>query len=455
MNDYADFIRSKSQVGGMSGFEPIFMPDCLKDFQAAITGWTIRKGKAANFADCGLGKSLMTLVACENYLRKTNKPGLILTPPAVAPQFVREGEKFGIECRHVKGGKFFHGINVTNYEQLSHYDPKEFSFVAADESGGIKHFDSKRTAEVTEFMRTLDYRLLATATAAPNDYVELGTSAEALGEMGFQDMVGKFFRKETNKDHRGWGRTKFKMRGYAEHDFWRWVCSWARACRKPSDLGFDDDGYKLPPLEISEYIVEAKTKREGFLFDLPARNMDEMREERRRTLRERCEKAAELVSHDRPAICWCNLNDEGNLLEKLLPGCVQVSGADSDEEKEEKLLAFINGQVRVLVSKGIVAGWGLNLQHCADLTVFPSDSFEQYYQLLRRCYRFGQKNTVKSHIVTSEGGRGTRDNLARKAAAADLMFDRLVGTMNDHLKITVENPFTSQEETPSWLSPIR
>lgn len=396
--------------------------------------------------------SVMCLVWSENVLRKTGKPVLILTPPTVGPQFVREGAKFGIECKHVKDGKFHSGVNVTNYEQLKHYNPTDFSGVAADESGGIKHFDSKRTAEVTEFMRTLPYRLLCTATAAPNDYIELGTSSEALGEMGFQDLVTRFFKQQTSKDHLGWGRTKYVMRPHAEKDFWRWVCSWARAVRKPSDLGFDDGRFVLPELLTTEHVIEAKTKRPGVLFDLPAITLEEQREERRRTLDERCEKVAALVDHNESAICWCHLNDEGDLLEKLIAGSVQVSGSDTDEEKEEKLLAFINGEYRVLVTKPVVAGWGLNLQHCAHETFFPAHSFEQFYQAVRRCWRFGQTRPVRVDMVASEGERGVLSNLQRKASAADAMFSKLVELMNDQLGIIRRNPFTKQAERPSWLS---
>ncbi len=449
--NYDDFLRRKSQVGSDGGFEPLWLPDWLKPFQRHLCEWTIRKGRAANFSDCGLGKTPMTLVWAENVLRKTGKAVLILTPPAVGPQFVREGDKFGIECRHVKGGKTRPGINVTNYEQLHHYRPDDFAAVAADESGGIKHFDSKRTAEVTEFMRELPYRLLATATAAPNDYDELGTSAEALGEMGHSDMLARFFRQQTAKDHRGWGRTKYRLRAYAERDFWRWVCSWARAVRRPSDLGFDDAEFVLPALETAEHVVTANTRRPGMLFDMPAVTLEEQREERRRTLVERCEKVAELVHHDRPAICWCHLNPEGDLIEKLIPGCVQVSGSDDDDEKEEKLLAFISGQSRVLVSKPIVAGWGLNLQHCAHETFFPSHSFEQYYQAVRRCWRFGQQNPVRVDVVTSEGERGVMENLQRKAANAELLFTRLVELMSEQLYIRRDNPFTATAELPAWV----
>ncbi len=457
MQTYQDFLARKSQLGSNAGFAPVWMPDFLVDFQGSLTDWTIRKGRAALWADCGLGKTPMQLVVAENWVRKTNKRVLIATPLAVSAQTIREGEKFGIECHRSHEGKFPSSakIIVTNYDRLHYFNASDFTGMVCDESGVIKHFEAKRTAEITEFMRTLPYRLLCTATAAPNDYVELGTSAESLGEMGFRDMITKFFKQQTSKDHLGWGRTKYLLKGHAEHDFWRWVCSWARAVRKPSDLGFEDGRFILPELKTTEHVIAARTKRADMLFDMPAVTLEEQREERRRTMPERCEKVAELVNDTgKPALCWCHLNPEGDLLEKLIPDAVQVSGSDSDEKKEEAFLAFSSGQIRVLVTKPVIAGWGLNWQHCAHETFFPSHSFEQYYQGVRRCWRFGQENPVNVDLVTSEGERGVLDNLKNKADAADAMFAKLVSLMNDHLAIKRGVPFTGQSEAPSWLGTL-
>jgi hypothetical protein len=455
--DYVEFIRKKTQFGALSGFEPLWIPDFLFDFQRALVDWSIRKGRSAVYADCGLGKSPMELVWGENVVRHTNKPVLLLTHLAVAGQMVREAEKFGVEAVRSSNGKIPNGarIIVTNYDRLNLFDTNDFAGVVCDESSAIKNLDGKRTTEVTEFLRTIPYRLLCTATAAPNDFDELGTSSEALGELGHRDMITKFFKKETTKDHLGWGRTKYQLKGHAEHDFWRWVCSWARAIRKPSDLGFDDGKFILPPLETEEHVVKAITPREGVLFDMPAITLEEQREERRRTMGERCDKVAELVAHDQPAVVWCHLNPEGDRLEKIIPGAVQVSGADSDEVKEERFVAFSSGQIRVLVSKPVVAGFGLNWQHCAHQTFFPSHSFEQYYQAVRRCWRFGQTRPVKVDVVTSEGEAGVLANLKRKAENADAMFANLVSLMNDHLRIERKNPFKKKEKKPSWLSPIK
>jgi hypothetical protein len=452
-DQYAGFIRSKSQIDNMSGFEPLWMPEFLFDFQQALVGWAIRKGRAAIFADCGLGKTPMQLVWAENIIRKTNRPVLIVTPLAVGQQTVREATKFGIQAKISRYGKPTRNIAVTNYERLHYFDPADFGGVVCDESGAIKHFDAKRTAAVTEFLREIPYRLLCTATAAPNDYIELGTSAEALGEMGFQDMVTRFFKKENSTSHLGWGRTQYRMKGHAEHGFWRWVCSWARACRKPSDLGFDDQRFILPELKTTEHsIIARKGPRGGGFFDIAAITLQEQRDERRRTIPERCEKVAELVNKTgKSALIWCHLNSEGDLLEKLIPDSVQISGSDSEEKKEQAFVDFVDGKIRDLITKPVIGGWGLNFQHCAHETFFPSHSFEQFYQGVRRCWRFGQTKPVQIDIVTSGGEKGVLQNLKRKEAAAELMFTRLVELMNNHLEIKRTNPFTVETEVPAWL----
>ena len=323
-----------------------------------------------------------------------------------------------------------------------------------------EYFEGKRRAAITEFMRRVPYRLLATATAAPNDYIELGTSSEALGELGHMDMLGRFFvNDQNNSSHRLMHRQRFahtegsrwRFKGHAEQPFWRWVASWARALRKPSDLGYSDEGYNLPPLEEREHIVAPRAAAPGRLFDTLAVGLAEQREEQRRTIPERCEKAAALVDHDQPAMVWCHLNDEGNLLERIIPDAVQVSGADRDDVKEERLLAFQAGQIRVLVIKPRIGAWGLNLQHCAHLTMFPSHSFEQAYQAVRRCWRFGQTRPVVVDLVATESAAGVRKNLQRKARAADRMFEALVEHMNDAIRLERTTSPTIQVEVPEWF----
>jgi hypothetical protein len=449
---YEEFLKHKGDIGTNDGFEPVWMPDFLYDFQQTVTDWSIRKGKSAEFADCGLGKTPMQLVWGENVIRKTNRPVLDITPLAVSHQTVMEGEKFGIEVIRCSDGKIKHpAIYVTNYERLHRFNPDDFVGVICDESSAIKDFEGQRQAEVVQFLKKMPYRLLCTATASPNDYIELGTSAEALGQMGRMDMLSTFFKNDENSLHPIWWGARWRFKAHAEEAFWRWVVSWARAFRKPSDLGFSDGAFKLPPLVENEHVVAAERPREGCLFDMPAVTLAEQREERRLTMDRRCELVCKLVNHNKPALVWCHLNKEGDLLERLIPGAVQVSGSDSDEAKEEKLLAFTTGQARVLISKPTICAFGLNWQHCNHMTFFPSHSFEQYYQGVRRCWRFGQKNPVTVDIVTSEGELGVMKNLQRKAEAADKMFSILVREMNNELKLTRSSTFETETEVPTWL----
>lgn len=778
MNDYEKFIEGKSQGGINSGFDPVYLPDFLFDFQKSLVEWSIRKGRSAIFADCGLGKTPMQLVWAENIVRKTNKPTLIITPLAVAAQHIREGEKFGIECHRSSDGSPKPNITITNYEQLHKFNPDDFGGAVCDECfapdtlveifdngvvyskeiryiqvnekiinatgvdtvaechrrkvnrayaftfngrrviasenhpwltqrgwvpsrsiretdwlletteamrilrgdvcsenssecereilreimlsemadeptgtlsesshegntckdrqesfalvenyqggakecsaircleadaqsgnkgtgepsieshepqtfrawrkreghdsaaiatlGGVtewmgervclitwgknsrlsdllqagfgrtesqdcdrsrralpsfkegtgcekgckagffrvesievlerghpdlecfadpkgdiyfydigltrhpsftvngvlvhnssilKSFKGVHKQEITVFMRKMNYRLLATATAAPNDYVELGTSSEALGYMGHMDMLGKFFKNDQNTSAAGGGghgiggkrfgdQTKWRFKGHAELPFWKWVCSWARAVRKPSDLGFDDSKFVLPPLYERQHLVNVKNLADGMLFALPAHGLQEQRDERRRSINERCEKVAELVKGNKPALVWCHLNPEGDLLERLIPGAVQVSGDDCDEVKEERLMGFEDGKIRVLVTKPKIAGWGLNFQQCSHVTFFPSHSYEQYYQGVRRCWRFGQKNAVTVDVVTTDGELNVLRNLQRKAGQADRMFSNLVAEMNNALHIAKTETNKTKEKIPSWL----
>lgn len=458
MDAYQNFIAKKLQYGKDAGFDPVWMPDFLFDFQKHLVEWACRKGRGAILADCGLGKTPMFLTWAENVARKTGNRVLVLTPLAVSHQTVEEGAKFHIEVTRSRDGKLGGaGIYVTNYERLHYFNPDDFVGVVCDESSAIKNFNGKRKAEVTEFMRRMPYRLLATATAAPNDYTELGTSSEALGELGHMDMLARFFkndagtcdvkRKRSGDIGGGW-----RLKGHAEHPFWRWVCSWARACRKPSDLGFSDDRFALPTLVEREHIVEARTLADGMLFSLPATNLQEEREERRRTIQERCEQAAELViGSGEPSVTWCHLNDEGDLLEKIIPGARQIAGSTDDDEKEELYEAFRHGQLKDLITKPKIGAWGLNWQHCGHVVTFASHSYEQYYQAVRRCWRFGRKDRVIVDLIASEGERGAKENMRRKSEAADRMFSSLVAHMNDALKIERSTEYTQEIEVPSWL----
>lgn len=450
---YAAFLETKHQLDGDHGFAPDFVPDWLFDFQRHLIEWSCRKGRSAIFADCGMGKTPMQLVWAENVRRQTGKPVLIATPLAVSYQTVEEAKRFGIEATRSTGGKPSSGIVVTNYERLHNFNQGDYGGMVCDESSILKNFDGSTKALVTEFMRLIPYRLLCTATAAPNDYHELGTSSEALGYLGYQDMLSRFFKEDVIKDYLGWGRKAYRFRGHAEEPFWRWVCSWARACRKPSDLGFDDGKLVLPALREHEHVVQTAKTRAGMLFSLPANDLREQREERRITLGERCEFAADLVrKHAGSSVVWCHLNDEADTLERLIPDCRQVSGSQSEDEKEELLLAFQSGQLRRLVTKPKIGCFGLNWQHCNNVVTFASHSWEQYYQAVRRCWRFGQTKPVDVHVIATEGEVGVLSNLRRKANAADRMFESLVRHMGNALAVDHRRTFPQSERIPQWLS---
>lgn len=465
--NYQKFIESKTHFGEDFGIEPVHLHDSLFDFQKYLVQWSLKKGRSAIFADCGLGKTLMQLSWADNVVRYENKPVLILTPLAVAQQTVHEAEKFNIEAKRSKDGTFSNGakIVVTNYDRLHYFNSNDFAGCVCDESSILKNYDGATKEAITTFMLKMKFRLLCTATAAPNDYIELGTSAEALGWMGYIDMLKMFFKSDSGTYAQGGNNGggarrfakgdfggKFRFRGHAERDFWRWVCSWARAIQKPSDVGFDDGDFKLPDLITNQHIVQARTANPDFLFDMPAVGLSEQRAERRRSLNERCEMAAEIINSKSDAsIAWCHLNDEGDTLEKMIPDAVQVSGKDHDDRKEEVFDAFESGQIRCLVSKPVIAGLGLNWQHCNHQTFFPSHSFEQWYQAIRRCWRFGQKRDVTIDVISSEGEADVLKNLQRKSEAAAQMFSNLVALMNNELKIKQDNKYTKENTKPSWL----
>lgn len=452
---YAEFLASKTHEGANRGFEPTFIPPQMFDFQKAMVKYAIGKGRAALFEDCGLGKTVQFLTWAQNVIEHTNKPVLVLTPLAVAAQTTREAAKFGIEAARSSDGCLPSKLVVTNYERLMNFNPSDFAGVVCDESSILKSFDGARKVEITDFMRKVRYRLLATATAAPNDYIELGTSSEALGYMGYMDMLNRFFKNDQNNSatRRMYGEApKWRFKGHAELPFWRWVCSWARAMRKPSDLGFDDGAFLLPPLIENSHLVDVESRANGMLFNLPAATLPEQREEKKRTIRERCERAAALVDHGKPAIIWCQFNEEADLLERIIPGATQVSGSNSDEVKERRFMDFIDGNMRVLVTKPKIGALGLNFQHCAHVVYFPSHSFEQYYQAVRRCWRFGQTQPVQVDVVMTEGERKIMENLRRKAGQAETMFANLISEMNSAMAISAAKSFDKTMELPAWAT---
>ena len=459
---YAEFLEAKRHSASEGGFEPTIVPEHLFGFQRALLDFATRQGRGALFADCGLGKTPMELAWAQNVTAHTGKPVLLLTPLAVGFQIEAEARKFGAEAAISRNGKVAAPVTITNYEQAEKFDPDDFAGVVCDESSAIKAFDGERRAIVTDLMRKMPYRLLGTATAAPNDYIELGTASEALGHLGYMDMLNRYFVNDNNtsdlkagkvrqgKVIRTSGDGKWRLKGHAVEPFWRYISSFARAIRRPSDYGFPDDGFILPELVENAHVVEAVTVRPDSLFDLPAIGLGEEREETRRTLVERCETAADLLEHDGSGVAWCNLNDESALLTRLIPGAVEVAGSDSPYAKEEKLRAFSAGEICVLVTKPVIGAWGLNWQHCNHMTFFPSHSYEQYYQAVRRSWRFGQTRPVTVDLVTTTGGLRVLANLRRKAKAADEMFDALLAHMNRALAHQAAT-FETTMEVPAWL----
>lgn len=466
---YEAFLDRKRQIADGSGFDPVWMPSFLFDFQAHLVEWAVRKGRAAIFADCGLGKTAMQLVWAENVVRKTNRQVLILTPLAVAPQTIREAGKFGIDLAK---------ITITNYEKLHHLDDADFVAVVCDESSILKSFGGATRKKVTRFMAKMPYRLLCTATAAPNDYVELGTSSEALGELSHSDMLKRFFAQLDDKGQKREQRLQddaeaiiasdanyykklayrvaqtigqWRLKHHAVAHFWRWVASWARVCRMPSDLGFSDDEFVLPELRERDHVI-VPPPAPGLLFNMPAFGMSDERAERRRTLTERCEFVAKLVDHERPAVIWAHLNEETDRLAELIPGAEQIAGRTPDQRKIELYEAFASGELLKLVIKPKIGAWGLNWQHCNHVVTFPSHSFEQYYQLVRRCWRFGQRRRVDLDVIATDGEVRVLGNMRRKAERADRMFSNLVREMHNATRIARTNDFNVNPEKPAWLS---
>jgi len=391
--------------------------------QIAITQWAARKGRAAIFADTGLGKTRMQLRWADAIHRTTGANVIILAPLAVAQQTVKEGATIGIQVTHARDqSQIVNGINITNYDRLHRFDTSQFSAVVLDESSIIKHHDAKTLAILMDAFRDTPYRLCATATPAPNDWTELGTHAQFLGVCSRQEMLSEFFV------HDGGDTQVWRLKGHARNEFWRWVASWGAMLRSPADLGFDDAAYRLPALHVEQISVQSDADiLYGELFAKEAQTLSERRQARRDSMRHRVAACADLVNSIRePWVIWCELNAEGDALRDAIPDAVEIRGADTAEHKEHALAAFSAGRFRVLVTKPSIAGFGLNWQHCRRIGfVGMSDSWEAYYQAVRRCWRFGQTQPVHAYLFVSEQEGAVRANLERKERAADLLFAEL------------------------------
>ena len=425
MNSYDDFLRAKALVDPSTGLAAVPpLNEMLFGFQRDIVRWALRRGRAAIFADCGMGKTPMQLEWAKHI------PGevLILAPLAVSAQTVREGEKFGVRIGYARNDEqITERITITNYEMLEHFDVGRFSGVVLDESSILKAYDGKtRTAIIDGFSQT-PFRLACTATPAPNDYMELGNHAQFLGAMSYTEMLSMFFV------HDGGETQKWRLKGHAQADFWRWLCSWAVMIRKPSDLGYEDGAFTLPEMVMHDVMVKVDSPTSGMLFAIEAGTLQERIAARRDTVAERVAHCAAIANAtSRPFLVWCNLNSESEALVKAIPGAVEVKGSDSVEVKERNLLAFSRGELRCLVTKPSIAGHGLNWQHCADMAfVGLSDSYEQFYQAVRRCWRFGQKETVNVHVICAETEGAVVQNIKRKEREALDMSENMVVHMKD------------------------
>ncbi|SDH23664.1 helicase [Propionivibrio dicarboxylicus] len=420
MSAYDEFLAAKVRRDPLTGLAQLpDLPDQLFPFQRDIVRWALRRGRAAVFANTGTGKSFMELAWGRAIHQATQGNILLITPLAVAGQMVLEAGKFGITAKHCASQADVEpGITVTNYAKLHHFDLSKFIGVILDESSILKAFDGKTRAMLIERCAEIPYRLAATATPAPNDFLELGNHAEFLGVMSLTGMQATFFT------HDGGDTSKWRLKGHAETDFWRWMCSWSVLLRRPSDLGYEDAAFNLPPLDQVEHIVPA---------DGPAaKTLSERIAARRDTITERVAKAVELTPDDRPFVWWCNLNAESEALAAAIPGAVEVRGSDKEEEKERKLRAFSAGEIRILITKPTICGFGMNWQHCADTGfVGLNDSFEQVYQAMRRFWRFGQSRPVTVHFVAASTEGAVLENLRRKEADAERMGAMMVAHMAD------------------------
>ena len=452
--NYEEFITTKRHTLGEFGFEPNYFPDMAFDFQRFIIEKAVRKGRMAVFADTGLGKTLIQISIAKNIINHTNKRVLIITPLAVAFQFILEADKMGIDdIEYSKDGKHTKKIVICNYERLHYFDSNDFVGVILDESSILKNFDGKIKGQITSFVKKIPYRFLSTATPSPNDFIELGTSSEALGYMGYMDMLGKFFKNNQNSsDTKNIGE-KFYLKPHAEKDFFAWVNQWSIMVKMPSDIGFSNDKYNLPELIVNKHMVKNKSTvavdGQVQLFNIVAKSFHEIRHEEKSTINERCERAIEL-GQGKNSVYWVNRNDESAILKANDKEAVEIIGSQSIDKKEEILLAFANGEIQRLITKAKMTGMGLNWQHCNHSVFFPTWSYEQYYQAIRRFWRFGQKRDVTIDMVISDGQQRVLEAIQQKTQKAIELHKQLTENVNRDFTHTKKD-FDKEVILPSFI----
>ncbi|MFN5425425.1 MAG: DEAD/DEAH box helicase family protein [Bacteroidota bacterium] len=460
--DYLEFLEKKKHNSIDYGIKTNYLPDLMFDYQKHVSEYAIKKGRCAVFLDTGLGKTIIELTIAVNYARHTNKPVLIITPLAVAFQFIKEAEKFGInDIEYSKDGKYKSKIVVCNYERLEKFDSNDFECVILDESSILKNFEGSTKSQITSFLKKVNYRFLFTATPSPNDYIELGTSSEALGYLGYMDMLGKFFKNNQNnvaklsqisKARQG---EEWYLKPHAENDFWRWVASWSISCKKPSDLGFLDTIHILPELNeiqtvvrnVNPFAINGQTS----MFALPATGFAEIKAEVRATITQRCEMAVEKSLNHECSVYWVNLNDEASLISNLDKNTFEIKGSMDIDKKEDILLSFSKGEIKKLITKTSITAFGLNWQHCNHTTYFPTYSYEQYYQAVRRFWRFGQINPVTVDLILSDGQIRIMESLLIKKDKATIMFEKLIKNTNSNYKISNKG-FDNKIQLPSFIN---
>jgi SNF2 family DNA or RNA helicase len=460
--NYTEFLERKKHSSVDFGINTNFIPDSMFDYQKHVSQYAIKKGRCAIFLDTGLGKTIIELTIAKNYVNQTNKPVLIICPLAVAFQFVNEAEKFGIDdISYSKDGKYKTKIVVCNYERLEHFNSSDFDCVILDESSILKNFDGAIKSQITSFLKKVKYRYLFTATPSPNDYIELGTSSEALGYLGYMDMLSKFFKNNQNNVSKlsrvaqARQGEEWYLKPHAEKSFWQWLSSWSISMRKPSDLGFSDELHILPELIENTTMVKnvnpLSVGNQLSMFALPAFGFAEIKAEVRATIHERCETAYQKAQQHDCSVYWVNLNDEASLILQLDKNAVEVKGKMNIDEKEEILLAFSSGDIKKLITKTSITAFGLNWQHCNHATYFPTYSYEQYYQAIRRFWRFGQKRNVFVDLILSDGQTRIMESLMIKKDKAIQMFENLTSQTNSDFKIQ-KKEFNKEIQLPSFLN---
>lgn len=429
MNSYESFVSAKRRAEVPTGHQPGRLNANLFDFQSAIVSWAVRRGRAAIFADTGLGKTLMQLSWADEVAKHTGGMVLILAPLAVSEQTIEQGKTFGIHVQRVSHGNTPNdaGVWITNYERMDAIDFESLHGLVLDESSILKAHDGKTRTRIIDAAQGIPYRLSCTATPSPNDFEELGNQCEFLGVMTRTEMLATYFVNDTG-DTGTW-----RLKGWGASKFWQWMATWSVVLRNPSDIGFDGSRYKLPDPEYIEHVVETESLGDD-LFSKPAQSLAERRKAQRNSINQRCQALADVVNADtgEPWLIWCHLNDEAELLQSLIPGSVNVQGSDTAEYKSEQMMAFSHGKLRVLISKPKICGFGMNWQHCARMAfVGLDDSFEKFYQAVRRCYRFGQKRNVNVHLFTAENEGQILVNLKRKEIQHHEMSENMIEHMRD------------------------